>query len=176
MSRFRTTSVILARRLSLALGLVAALAGGSVAESKPDVRFLAYRAIVTDVDAAIEFYTRQLGFTLITHPAPGFAALSLGELKLLLNAPGVGGAGQRMSDGRKPEPGGWNRLQLEVEDLSATVRRLKKASVRFRNDIVIGNGGKQILMEDPSGNPIELFEASQRPAGGAPQQGSSQPK
>ena len=116
------------------------------------------RYIVADVDAAIAFYRDALGFVVDIHPAPGFARLSKGDLQLLLNRPGAGGAGQPMPDGSGPQPGGWNRFQIEVEDLSATVARLKSAGCRFRNDIVVGNGGKQILVEDPSGNPIELFE------------------
>jgi catechol 2,3-dioxygenase-like lactoylglutathione lyase family enzyme len=116
------------------------------------------RYIVADVDAAIPFYTETLGFKLETHPAPGFASLSRGNLQLLLNRPGAGGAGQAMTDGQVPAPGGWNRIQVEVEDLAATVERLKGAGCRFRNELVVGNGGKQILLEDPSGNPIELFE------------------
>ena len=116
------------------------------------------RYIVDDVDAAISFYTRHLGFDVELHPAPGFASLSRGDLRLLLNAPGAGGAGQAMPDGRQPEPGGWNRIQLEVRDLAGEVERMRDAGARFRNEIVSGRGGKQILLEDPSGNPIELFE------------------
>jgi catechol 2,3-dioxygenase-like lactoylglutathione lyase family enzyme len=116
------------------------------------------RYIVSDVDAAIPFYTDLLGFTVVMHPAPGFASLARGDLRLLLNRPGAGGAGQAMPDGQSPAPGGWNRIQLEVEDLAATVETLKAAGGRFRSEIVVGNGGKQILIEDPSGNPIELFE------------------
>ena len=121
--------------------------------SKVSVRY-----IVADVDAAIPFYTDRLGFHLDIHPAPGFARLSRGDLHLLLNRPGAGGAGQAMPDGQAPAPGGRNRIQLEVEDLAATVEGLKAAGCRFRSEIVTGNGGKQILVEDPSGNPIELFE------------------
>jgi len=116
------------------------------------------RYIVTDVDAAIPFYTELLGFAVEMHPAPGFASLSRGPLQLLLNRPGAGGAGQAMPNGQVPAPGGWNRIQIEVEDLSATVGKLKAAGCRFRNEIVTGKGGKQILVEDPSGNPVELFE------------------
>jgi catechol 2,3-dioxygenase-like lactoylglutathione lyase family enzyme len=120
------------------------------------------RYIVNDVDAAIEFYER-LGFKVDMHPAPAFAALSLGELQLLLNTPtGPGGASQATPDGRRPEPGGWNRFQLRVKDLAREVDALKRAGVRFRNDIVTGIGGKQILLEDPSGNPVELFEFAPR--------------
>ena len=121
--------------------------------SKVSVRY-----IVSDVDAAIPFYTDMLGFKLEMHPAPGFASLSRGDLQLLLNRPGAGGAGQAMPDNQLPAPGGWNRIQIEVENLEATVAKLKSTGGRFRNEIVTGNGGKQILVEDPSGNPIELFQ------------------
>ena len=116
------------------------------------------RYIVNDVDAAISFYTDMLGFELRMHPAPGFASLSRGDLQLLLNRPGAGGAGQAMPDRQLPSPGGWNRIQIEVDDLEATVEKLRRAGARFRNDIVTGNGGKQILVDDPSGNPVELFQ------------------
>jgi catechol 2,3-dioxygenase-like lactoylglutathione lyase family enzyme len=117
------------------------------------------RYIVNDVEAAIAFYTRHLGFSVELHPGPGFAALARGDLRLLLNTPtGPGGAAQPMPDGRKPEPGGWNRIQLQVTDLAQEVKTLRQAGVHFRNDIVTGRGGKQILLDDPSGNPIELFE------------------
>lgn len=116
------------------------------------------RYIVSDIDAAIAFYTGSLGFTIDMHPGLGFAALSRGDLQLLLNRPGAGGAGQAMPDGQLPAPGGWNRIQIEVEDLAATVEQLRAAGRRFRNEIVVGNGGRQILLEDPSGNLIELFQ------------------
>ena len=116
------------------------------------------RYIVNDVDAAISFYTDMLGFKLEMHPAPGFASLSHGDLQLLLNRPGAGGAGQAMPDRQLPGPGGWNRIQIDVDDLEATVEKLRRAGARFRNDIVTGNGGKQILVDDPSGNPVELFQ------------------
>ena len=121
--------------------------------SKVNVRY-----IVSDVDKAIPFYTDMLGFKLDMHPAPGFASLSRGDLQLLLNRPGAGGAGQAMPDSQLPAPGGWNRIQIEVADLEAIVEKLKHAGARFRNEIVTGNGSKQILIEDPSGNPIELFQ------------------
>jgi catechol 2,3-dioxygenase-like lactoylglutathione lyase family enzyme len=130
------------------------------------------RYIVHDVDAAIGFYCGELGFQEIMHPAPGFAMLSHGDLRLVLSAPGGGpGGGQAMPDGAVPEPGGWNRFSLEVADIEATVERLRKSGARFRNEIVSGVGGKQILVEDPSGNPVELFEPTRdearldRPAG-----------
>jgi catechol 2,3-dioxygenase-like lactoylglutathione lyase family enzyme len=117
------------------------------------------RYIVDDVDAAIAFYTQHLGFHEDMHPAPTFAMLSRGDLRLLLSQPsGAGGGGQAMPDGTQPEPGGWNRFSLEVSDLAATVDQLKANGVQFRNEIVTGVGGNQILLEDPSGNPVELFE------------------
>jgi len=123
------------------------------------------RYIVHDVDAAIAFYTQQLGFTLVMHPAPAFAMLSRGDLRLVLSAPNPsGGGGQSMPDGTRPEPGGWNRFAIEVTDIETTVAQLRAAGVHFRNDIVTGVGGKQILVEDPSGNPVELFEPTRREA------------
>ena len=116
------------------------------------------RYIVDDVDAAIAFYCERLGFTEIMHPAPAFAMLERGDLRLVLSAPGGGpGGGAAMPDGTLPTPGGWNRFTLQVDDLDATVASLRAAGVRFRNEIVDGVGGRQILVEDPSGNPVELF-------------------
>ena len=120
------------------------------------------RYIVNNVEQALNFYTEKLGFSVDMHPAPGFAAISKGNLQLLLNQPGAGGAGQAMPDGQTPQSGGWNRIQLDVEDLDATVEQLQKDGATFRNDIVVGNGGKQIILEDPSGNPIELFQPFNR--------------
>ncbi len=117
------------------------------------------RYIVNDVDDAIAFYCQQLGFDEVMHPAPTFAMLARGDLRLTLSAPGgAGGGGQAMPDGTRPSPGGWNRFALEVTDLVETVDRLRKSGARFRNEIVTGVGGRQILVEDPSGNPVELFE------------------
>ena len=117
------------------------------------------RYIVDDVDAAIDFYCGQLGFHEDMHPAPSFAMLSRGDLRLVLSAPGGGPGGrQAMPDGTIPEPGGWNRFQLEVDNIEALVSRLRERGARFRNEILTGVGGKQILVEDPAGNPIELFE------------------
>jgi catechol 2,3-dioxygenase-like lactoylglutathione lyase family enzyme len=116
------------------------------------------RYITDDVDAAVDFYVERLGFNVEMRPGPGFATLTRGELRLLLNRPGAGGAGQAMPDGRRPQPGGWNRIQLEVSDLERDVAALREAGATFRNDIVTGKGGSQILLEDPSGNPIELFQ------------------
>lgn len=117
------------------------------------------RYIVHDVDEAIAFYCNNLGFQEQMHPAPTFAMLTRGDLRLVLSAPGGGpGGGQAMPDGRLPEPGGWNRFSLEVPDLEALVAELRARGARFRNEIVTGVGGKQIILDDPSGNPIELFE------------------
>jgi catechol 2,3-dioxygenase-like lactoylglutathione lyase family enzyme len=123
------------------------------------------RYIVDDVDAALAFYCEQLGFEEVMHPAPTFAMLTRGDLRLALSAPsGEGGGGQAMPDGRVPEPGGWNRVMLEVEDLDASVAALRGEGARFRNEIVTGFGGKQILLEDPAGNPIELFQPTRAEA------------
>jgi catechol 2,3-dioxygenase-like lactoylglutathione lyase family enzyme len=117
------------------------------------------RYIVDDIDAAIAFYCELLGFAEDMHPAPTFAMLSRGELRLVLSAPGGGpGGGQAMPDGTVPQPGGWNRFVLQVDDLDATVAALTAGGAHFRNAIVAGVGGRQILVEDPAGNPVELFE------------------
>jgi catechol 2,3-dioxygenase-like lactoylglutathione lyase family enzyme len=117
------------------------------------------RYFVDDVDAAIAFYTERLGFSLVMHPAPPFAMLERGDLRLLLSAPGGGpGGGAAMPDGRVPEPGGWNRFQIEVTDIEAEVDALRAAGATFRNEIVNGVGGRQILVDDPAGNCVELFE------------------
>jgi len=117
------------------------------------------RYIVTDVSAAVAFYMKHLGFRVERQFAPTFVILSHGDLRLLVTAStGPSGAAQPMPDGRRPEPGGWNRIQLVVRDIAAVVESLRKSGVRFRNEIVTGRGGKQILVEDSSGNPIELFE------------------
>src|SRR5258708_3773589 len=116
------------------------------------------RYIVHDVDAAIAFYRDALGFTEVMHPAPAFAMLSRGDLRLVLSAPGGGpGGGQAMPDGAVPEPGGWNRFSIEVADLAAMVSELRGKGVRFRNEIVTGVGGNQTLPMDPPANPVHLF-------------------
>lgn len=117
------------------------------------------RYIVDDVDTAIAFYCDLLGFKELMHPAPNFAMLLREDLRLLLSAPvGAGGGSQAMPDGTRPAPGGWNRFELEVSDLARTVDELRAKGVRFRNEIVHGIGGDQILLDDPSGNPVELFQ------------------
>jgi catechol 2,3-dioxygenase-like lactoylglutathione lyase family enzyme len=124
----------------------------------PDTDTLAnVRYMVDDVQAAVDFYTTHFGFTLRSNPGPAFADVTRGNLRLLLSGP-ASSAGRPMPDGRKPAPGGWNRIHLIVDDLAAEVERLRAAGLTFRNDVVTGPGGKQILIDDPSGNPVELFQ------------------
>lgn len=135
------------------------------------------RYIVNDVEAAISFYRDQLGFQLVMHPAPPFAMLSRGDLRLVLSAPNpAGGGGQPMPDGTAQEPGGWNRFTVEVSDIAATVEELRQAGASFRNEVVTGVGGKQIIVEDPSGNPVELFQPliPEAQLGSAPGQGAQE--
>jgi catechol 2,3-dioxygenase-like lactoylglutathione lyase family enzyme len=119
------------------------------------------RYMVDDIEAAVAFYTTHLGFTLLSKTAPAFADVERDGLRLLLSGP-TSSAGRPMPDGRRPGPGGWNRIHLIVEDLSSEVNRLRAAGVHFRNDIVTGPGGAQILLDDPAGNPIELFQPAKR--------------
>lgn len=122
---------------------------------------ISVRYIVDNVDAAVDFYTTHLSFEVVMRPGPGFAMLRRGGLRLLLNSPGGGGgAGQELSDGSRPQPGGWNRFQVEVDDLDTTVEGLRRTGVDFRGDVVSGRGGRQALAVDPSGNLVELFEAA----------------
>ena len=123
-------------------------------------KLVSVRYLVHDVEEAIDFYIRHLGFTLHTSALPAFADLVRGRLRLLLAGP-QSSAGRPMPDGRRPEPGGWNRIHLIVDDIAAEVERLRTAGLSFRNDIVTGPGGQQILLEDPSGNPIELFQPAE---------------
>lgn len=118
------------------------------------------RYMVDDVQAAVDFYTSHLGFTVRTNFAPAFADVTSGNLRLLLAGP-ASSAGRPMPDGRKPGPGGWNRIHLIVGDIDAEVARLRDAGARFRNDVIEGPGGKQILLQDPSGNVVELFQPAQ---------------
>src|SRR3954447_2347345 len=138
------------------------------------VAAVSVRYIVDDVDAAIGFYCGHLGFDEEMHPAPAFAMLTRGSLRLVLSAPGGGpGGGQAMRDGALPAPGGWNRFSIEVEDLEGTVARLRAAGAHFRNEVVAGVGGRQGLVEDPSGNLVELFEPTRAEARLAPDGGGS---
>lgn len=126
--------------------------GGSFIKALWGVRYQ-----VKDVSRSVDFYTRQLGFKLDQQFLPAFAQVSVGNLKLILSGPGASGS-RPMPDGRKQEPGGWNRVMLQVTDLQNRIEALKKAGLRFRNEMEVGPGGKQIQLEDPDGNPIELFE------------------
>lgn len=117
------------------------------------------RYMVDDVDTAVDFYTSNFGFTVRTNFAPAFADVVRGHLRLLLSGP-TSSAGRPMPDGRQPEPGGWNRIHFIVDDIDAEVERLRDAGVNFRNDIVTGPGGRQILVDDPAGNPIEIFQSA----------------
>jgi predicted enzyme related to lactoylglutathione lyase len=119
---------------------------------------LAIRYIVNDIDSAVAFYTSVLGFEVKIHVKGAFASLKLGDLQLYLNKPGAGGAGQSMPDGTVPAPGGWNRFQIQVKNLESVYEKLKESGATFRNEIVNGVGGKQVLLQDPSGNLIELFQ------------------
>jgi catechol 2,3-dioxygenase-like lactoylglutathione lyase family enzyme len=126
-----------------------------------DANTVNFRYMVDDVPAAVDFYTRHLGFGLLTNGAPAFADVKRGNLRLLLSGE-KSSAGRPMPDGRKPGPGGWNRIHLLVEDIDAEVERLRAAGVTFRNDVLSGPGGKQVLLEEPSGNPVELFQSAGR--------------
>ena len=120
------------------------------------------RYLVDDVDAAIAFYTEHLGFSLLSNASPAFAEVARDDLRLLLSGP-TSSAGRPMPDGRQPGPGGWNRIEFVVDDIAAEVERLRGAGARFRSDVVRGPGGTQIVFDDPSGNPIELFQPADRP-------------
>jgi catechol 2,3-dioxygenase-like lactoylglutathione lyase family enzyme len=127
----------------------------------PNDEIVNVRYMVNDVDGSIAFYTKQLGFEVLTSAAPAFADVKRGNLRPLLAGP-ESSAGRPMPDGRKPGPGGWNRIHFVVDDIDAEVKRLRDAGATFRNNIVTGPGGKQILLEDPSGNVVELFQPAAR--------------
>jgi len=122
------------------------------------------RYLVDDVERSIDFYTANFGFTVLSNQAPAFADVQLGELRLLLSGP-LSSAARKMPDGTTPSPGGWNRIHFVVEDIEAEVERLRQAGVSFRNEIVTGPGGRQILLDDPSGNPIEIFQPAEQAPG-----------
>jgi predicted enzyme related to lactoylglutathione lyase len=158
----RTHRSLFVAGLVLALGLPASASEPSKypAIPKQPANAVTVRYIAHDVAAAVRFYSELLGFKTEANAAPNFAIVSQGNLWLLLSGTrGTGGGSRARPDGRQPEPGGWNRIQVPVEDLAAEVERLRRTGAHFRNDIVRGNGGWQILLEDPSGNPIELFQA-----------------
>jgi catechol 2,3-dioxygenase-like lactoylglutathione lyase family enzyme len=142
------------------VGVVPLVVGPTTFHAKEDAMATAQvRYIVNDVDAAIQFYCQQLGFKEEMHPAPPFAMLSRGDLRLVLTQPGGGpGGGQAMADGTLPQPGGWNRFAIAVDDLDATVGRLRNSGAHFRSDVIVGIGGDQAIVVDPSGNPIEIFQ------------------
>ena len=145
----------------LCLGVLQA--GNSQAGKESNMNTARVRYMVNNIDSAVSFYTKYLGFRVEPGATPNFAMISRGNLQLVLSTPfGPGGAAKPMSDGRKAEPGGWNRIIISVDDLPAEVAKLKKAQLRFRNEIVSGPGGSEILLDDPSGNPIELFQAARR--------------
>ncbi|HEV8208054.1 MAG TPA: VOC family protein [Acidimicrobiia bacterium] len=127
----------------------------------PSNEMVNVRYMVDDVDDSVAFYTKQLGFNLLSSASPAFADVTRGNLRLLLAGP-QSSAGRPMPDGRKPGPGGWNRIHFIVDDIESEVARLRDGGGTFRNDIVTGPGGKQILLEDPSGNVIELFQPAER--------------
>lgn len=131
-----------------------------MASINQQIQQTAIRYIVNDIDTSVHFYTTLLGFQIKQQVKSAFASLTLGTLQLFINQPGAGGAGHAMSDGTMPIPGGWNRFQLQVKNIESVVEELKKNGAKFRNEIVTGVGGKQILLEDPSGNLIEIFEFS----------------
>jgi predicted enzyme related to lactoylglutathione lyase len=155
---------VLTRILMLLLILSATafqFAGGMQSRKETEMTTVRVRYIVNDLDSAVTFYSTYLSFRVEREAKPNFAMLSRGNLELVVSTPfGPGGAAQPMPDGRKPEPGGWNRIIVNVDDLPAEVARLHKAQLHFRNDIVKGPGGSEILLDDPSGNPIELFQPS----------------
>ena len=148
--------------LVLLISFGALLAAGTPqSKEQSDMNTVRVRYMVNQLDPAVEFYTKYLKFSVKQQSRPNFALLSRGNLELVLSTPfGPGGAAKPMSDGRKAEPGGWNRIIINVDDLSAEVARLRKANLHFRNDIVSGPGGSEILLDDPSGNPIELFQST----------------
>jgi glyoxylase I family protein len=159
--------VLLATMVTALLGTVPGIWGVdaklAIAQGAPTASMVRVRYIVRDVKPAVSFYTRWFRFHLDAQTGPSFASLSRGNLQLILSPPvGPGGASQPMPNGRRPQAGGWDRIILQTGNLAATVAALRSARVHFRNNIVTGPGGKQILLDDPSGNPIELFQPASR--------------
>lgn len=145
--------------LLIALVCPLRIPAGAQSKENTNMEKVRVRYMVRELEPAVKFYTTYLGFQVERESKPNFAMLERGHLELVLSTPfGPGGAAKPMSDGRKAEPGGWNRIILNVQDLSAEVARLRRASLHFRNDIVAGPGGSEILLDDPSGNPVELFQ------------------
>src|SRR4051812_5694443 len=137
--------------------------GNPQSKEQTDMTTVRVRYMVNELDPAVAFYTKYLGFQIKQQAKPNFAMLSRGNLELVLSTPfGPGGAAKPMADGRKAEPGGWNRIIMNVDDLASEVARLRKAGLHFRNEIAQGPGGSEILLDDPSGNPVELFQPSRR--------------
>ena len=154
MSVWRTSLV-----WAIALVILPQFAARAQSKEEMDMSKVRVRYMVNELDPAVSFYTTHLGFQVERESKPNFAMLDRGNLELVLSTPfGPGGAAKPMSDGRKAEPGGWNRIILNVDDLGTEVARLKESHLHFRNDIVSGPGGSEILLDDPSGNPIELFQ------------------
>lgn len=152
---------MITRALILLIAFVSTpmIAASGQTKEQTDMTTVRVRYMVNQLDPAVEFYTQYLGFQVKQQNKPNFAMLSRGNLELVLSTPfGPGGAAKPMPDGRKPTPGGWNRIIININDLSAEVARLRKAQLHFRNDIVSGPGGSEILLDDPSGNPVELFQ------------------
>ncbi len=148
-------------RISILLILCVGIPSSAQAQKEAAMNRVRVRYMVKDLDPAVAFYTQNLGFRVEQQRAPNFAMLSRGNLELILSTPfGPGGAAKPMLDGRKAEPGGWNRIIINVDDLEGEVGRLRKAHVHFRNEIAKGPGGSEILVDDPSGNPVELFQPS----------------
>jgi len=149
------------RSLLMAASGLFAVALGAAAQSQPAPGAVRVRYMVKEIDAAVSFYTKYLGFQARPGSTPNFAMLSRGNLELVLSTPfGPGGAAKPMLDGRRAEPGGWNRIIINVDDVRSQADRLRKAGLHFRSDILTGPGGSEVVLDDPSGNPVELFQPS----------------
>jgi catechol 2,3-dioxygenase-like lactoylglutathione lyase family enzyme len=158
---FSNTSAVFATKVTTLFESTRPIGGVPCCQVAMPVTTIHVRYMVDDVEGAVAWYTKHLGFTLLSNAAPAFADVTLGSLRLLLSGP-TSSAGRPMADGARPGPGGWNRIHLVVDDLAAEVARLRAAGVQFRNDIVTGPGGSQVLLKDPSGNIVELFQPARR--------------